>query len=96
MQNLYETGKCKKTLVGKPEGGGGGIWEIRVKIGILKKLSERKSVCVCVFVCVCVCVCVCGNILTFRHRSSCILGQVFHCSPEKAFYIFNQQIYFII
>ena len=34
--------------------------------------------------------------LTFRHRVSCILGQAFHCSPENAFYIFNQQIYFII
>ena len=34
--------------------------------------------------------------LTFRHRASCILGQAFHCSPENAFYIFNQQIYFII
>ena len=34
--------------------------------------------------------------LTFRHRASCILGHVFHCSPENAFYIFNQQIYFII
>ena len=34
--------------------------------------------------------------LTFRHRASCILGQVFHYSPENAFYIFNQQIYFII
>ena len=33
--------------------------------------------------------------LTFRHRASCILGQAFHCSPENAFYIFNQQIYFI-
>jgi hypothetical protein len=28
--------------------------------------------------------------LTFRHRASCILGQAFHCSPENAFYIFNQ------
>ena len=38
-----------------------------------------------------------GNFhLTFRHRASCILGQAFHSSPEKAFYIFNQQIYFII
>ena len=36
------------------------------------------------------------NTLTFRHRASCILGQAFHCSPENAFYIFNQQIYFII
>ena len=36
----------------------------------------------------------CG--LTFRHRASCILGQAFHYSPENAFYIFNQQIYFII
>jgi hypothetical protein len=34
--------------------------------------------------------------LIFRHRASCILGQAFHCSPENAFYIFNQQIYFII
>jgi len=34
--------------------------------------------------------------LTFRHRTSCILGQVFHYSPENDFYIFNQQIYFII
>ena len=34
--------------------------------------------------------------LTFRHRASCILGQEFHYSPENAFYIFNQQIYFII
>ena len=35
-------------------------------------------------------------VLTFRHRSYCILGQAFHYSPENAFYIFNQQIYFII
>ena len=35
-------------------------------------------------------------LLTFRHRASCILGQAFHYSPENAFYIFNQQIYFII
>ena len=34
--------------------------------------------------------------LIFRHRVSCILGQAFHYSPENAFYIFNQQIYFII
>ena len=34
--------------------------------------------------------------LTFRHCASCILGQAFHFSPENAFYIFNQQIYFII
>ena len=34
--------------------------------------------------------------LTFRHHASCILGQAFHYSPENAFYIFNQQIYFII
>ena len=37
-----------------------------------------------------------GRFLTFRHRASCILGQTFHYSPENAFYIFNQQIYFII
>ena len=36
------------------------------------------------------------RISNFRHRASCILGQAFHCSPENAFYIFNQQIYFII
>ena len=35
------------------------------------------------------------QLLTFRHRASCILGQEFHYSPENAFYIFNQQIYFI-
>ena len=35
-------------------------------------------------------------ILTFRHCASCILGQAFHYSPDNAFYIFNQQIYFII
>jgi len=34
--------------------------------------------------------------LTFRHRTFCILGQAFHYSPENAFYMFNQQIYFII
>ena len=34
--------------------------------------------------------------LTFRHRASCILGQAFHYSPQNAFYIFNQQIYFIV
>ena len=34
--------------------------------------------------------------LTFRHRASCILGQAFRYSPENAFYIFNQHIYFII
>ena len=36
------------------------------------------------------------TVLTFRHCASCILGQAFHCSPENAFYIFNQQIYFVI
>jgi len=35
-------------------------------------------------------------LLTFRHRTSCILGQAFHYSPENAFYIFNQQTYFFI
>ena len=39
---------------------------------------------------------VCIIRLTFRHRASCILGQAFHYSPENTFYIFNQQIYFII
>ena len=34
--------------------------------------------------------------LTFRHRAFCIQGQAFRYSPENAFYIFNQQIYFII
>ena len=37
-----------------------------------------------------------GKLLTFRHRAFSILGQAFHYSPENAFYIFNQQIYFII
>jgi len=35
-------------------------------------------------------------VLAFRHRASCILGQTFHYSPENAFYIINQQIYFFI
>ena len=39
---------------------------------------------------------VCATSLTFRHRASSILGQAFHYSPENAFYILNQQIYFII
>ena len=34
--------------------------------------------------------------LNFRHRASCIQGQAFRYSPENAFCIFNQQIYFII
>ena len=34
--------------------------------------------------------------LTFRHRASSIQGQTFRYSPENAFYVFNQQIYFII
>ena len=34
--------------------------------------------------------------LNFRQRASCIKEQVFRYSPENAFYIFNQQIYFII
>ena len=34
--------------------------------------------------------------LTFRQCASCIQGQAFRYSPENAFYIFNQQIYFII
>ena len=36
------------------------------------------------------------SVLTFRHRASCILEQAFRYSPENDFYIFNQQIYFII
>ena len=35
-------------------------------------------------------------LLTFRHRACCILGQAFCYSPGNAFYVFNQQIYFII
>ena len=35
-------------------------------------------------------------LLIFRHRASCILGQAFRYSPDNAFYIFNQQVYFII
>ena len=37
-----------------------------------------------------------SNELTFRHRASCFIGQAFRYSPENAFYIFNEQIYFII
>ena len=37
-----------------------------------------------------------GFKLNFRHRAFSILGQAFRYSPENAFYIFNQQIYFII
>ena len=33
--------------------------------------------------------------LTFRHRASSIQGQAFRYTSENAFYIFNQQIYFI-
>ena len=36
------------------------------------------------------------SLLTFRHRASCFIGQAFRYSPENAFYVFNQQIYFII
>ena len=36
------------------------------------------------------------SVLTFTHHASCILGQAFRYSPENAFYMFNQQIYFII
>ena len=31
------------------------------------------------------------DVLTFRHRASCILGQAFYYSPENDFYIFNQK-----
>ena len=34
--------------------------------------------------------------LNFKHRASSILGQAFRYYPDNAFYIFNQQIYFII
>jgi hypothetical protein len=57
----------------------------------------------CMFQCVTVIVCHLQGLavekssdLTFRHRASPILGQAFRYSPENAFYIFNQQIYFII
>ena len=36
------------------------------------------------------------TVFSLRHRASCILGQAFRYTPENAFYIFNQQIYFII
>ena len=35
-------------------------------------------------------------VLNFRHRASSVLGQAFRYSPENAFYIFKQQIYFVI
>jgi len=34
--------------------------------------------------------------LTFMHRASSMLGQAFHNFPENAFYIFYQQLCFII
>ena len=37
-----------------------------------------------------------SRVRNLRHRASCILGQAFRYSPANAFYIFNQQIYFII
>ena len=38
------------------------------------------------------------HLLSFNLWAPCVLyiGQAFHYSPENAFYIFNQQIYFII
>ena len=42
-----------------------------------------------------ICISTCLLLLTFRHRAFFILGQAFHYSPENAFYIFNQKIYFI-
>ena len=38
------------------------------------------------------------KIQSFNLQAPCVLyiGQAFHYSPENAFYIFNQQIYFII
>jgi len=36
------------------------------------------------------------RMLTFRHRASSTLEQAFRYYTENAFYIFNQQIYFII
>ena len=50
---------------------------------------NHLSLGLCSHICVCV-------FLTFRHRASSILGQAFRYYPENAFYIFNQQIYFII
>ena len=39
----------------------------------------------------------CQADLTFGHGASFLyIGQAFRYSPENAFYIFNQQIYFII
>ena len=39
-----------------------------------------------------------GQSAPVKLRAPCVLyvGQAFHYSPENAFYIFNQQIYFII
>ena len=61
--------------------------ESRSKTPVSFNFSVRKSV---------VCQLHTPLTLTFRNRASCILGQAFHYSPENAFYIFNQQIYFII
>jgi len=55
--------------------------EVNTKINMFRALEKFKT---SVFT------------LTFRHRASCMLGQAFHYSPQNTFYIFNQQIYFII
>ena len=41
-------------------------------------------------------ICQSTQCLNFKHCAFCILGQAFRYSPENAFYIFNQQIYFFI
>ena len=71
------------------------VWEFDVTDVVLKAVSEGIDTVVAVLFW--------ENLfrggkrrLTFRHRASCTLGQEFHSSPENAFFIFNQQIYFII
>ena len=54
----------------------------------IKLLSEK----ICVFT-------RCNNSdIRINLKAPCVLyiGQAFHCSPENPFYVFNQQIYFII
>ena len=64
------------------------LWSFSTAISTSKALSSGSSgSAVCS---------VCLTSLTFRHGASCILGQEFRYSPENVFYIFNQQIYFII
>ena len=46
--------------------------------------------------CLAVCYKLCTHVFNLKAPYVLYVGQAFRCSPENAFYIFNQQIYFII